>query len=262
MQPFFFTESDRKLFGFIHPPQKQNKNIAVLLCYPLGQEYLRVYRSYKLLANQLSLSGAHVLRFDYFGTGDSDGTSEECDLEHWIRDINVAIEELKIKSGVDKVSIIGTRLGATLAAKVSCEREDIDKLVFLDPIIDGKDYIHKLQITHQSMLCDPDRFSTARSIDESFPNELVGFTFSNHFMANVIHLTEKDLMRAKCVSLSLIDSCNCDLMKKLPEANLKSAGEVTYKQFDTKICWSDISQIETTIALQEIISHITNKLTK
>jgi len=261
-QPFFFGQSDSKLFGFSHPPLKQSKNIAILLCYPLGQEYLRVYRSYKLLANRLSASGAHVLRFDYFGTGDSDGRSEECDLEHWLRDINVAIEELKTKSGLDSVSIVGARLGATLAAKVSIDRDDIDNLVFLDPVINGQDYLHKLQETHQSMLCDPDRFSTARTIDESFPNELVGFTFSNRFMEDVNTLTDIDLMKAKCANLYLINSSNCDLIEELPKAEIKSANEVIYSQFDTTICWSDISQIETTIALQGIISHITNKLTK
>ena len=47
------------------------------------------------LANMLAAVGCHVLRFDYFGTGDSMGTAHEVTRRGWEQDIETAIEELQ-----------------------------------------------------------------------------------------------------------------------------------------------------------------------
>ncbi len=47
------------------------------------------------LALTLAKSGLNVLRFDYFGVGNSGGESDEIDLDGWRRDIEMAIDELK-----------------------------------------------------------------------------------------------------------------------------------------------------------------------
>ena len=44
-----------------------------MLCYPWGSEYIYAHRSLRLLAQRRAAAGIHTLRFDYFGTGDSDG---------------------------------------------------------------------------------------------------------------------------------------------------------------------------------------------
>ena len=261
-QPFFFGESNKRLFAFYHPPQKQCSGKAILLCYPVGQEYLRVYRSYRLLASRLSANGAHVLRFDYFGTGDSSGTNEQSELKHWLNDIDLAIEQLKSKSGLSRVSIVGLRLGATLAAKACTERNDIDHLICWEPVVDGKIYIDDLQTTHAAMLKDPDRFYKARTAEECESNELIGFLFSDKLLAEIKTIDKTDLLNAYCDSFNLINASNNDGIRSLSTHRLVNSSEIQYNQFETDLCWSDINQIETTFAPQEIIGHITKKLTK
>ena len=258
--PSFFGAPENTLFGFGHPPQKQNGNTAVLLCYPLGQEYIRLYRSYKLIAEQLSKMGAYVFRFDYYGTGDSHGEIEDCKLEDWVDNINAAIEELKLKSGLDSVNIISARLGANLTAKVAKERSDIDNLICLDPIHDGREYVTNLQKTHNAMLCDPDRFGKVRTIDECFQNEIIGFRYSSQLIEEFEGLSDSDLYNANCNNLYLIDSNNNKFLKEIENSEKTSANKCIYNQFDTVFCWSDVSQIETTISLQEIVSYIKSKL--
>ena len=81
MNPFYFGDSSRRLFGIYHPPKGQSpRSHGIVLCCPFGQEYMRSHRAFRQLANLLSRRGFHVFRFDYHGTGDSDGESTEASV--------------------------------------------------------------------------------------------------------------------------------------------------------------------------------------
>ena len=145
MISFYFGSTERRLFGVYHPAQGGGGNRAVLLCYPWGFEYANAHRSMVRLANLLSQAGYHALRFDYYGTGDSAGEDRDADLEGAREDIATAISELRQLSGIDTVSIIGLRLGATLAVLATREMPSIvDRLVLWDPVIDGVRYLEEL----------------------------------------------------------------------------------------------------------------------
>jgi uncharacterized protein len=136
MTPFHFGSRQRRLFGGYEPAQENfGKVRAVLLCYPAGNEHIFAYRTMRLLAARLVQAGFHVLRFDYFGTGDSYGDTGEGDLASWCGDIETAIEELKEITGATKVNLAGLRLGANLSARVAAYRpKDVSKLVLWEPL--------------------------------------------------------------------------------------------------------------------------------
>ena len=96
---------------------------------------------------RLSAAGIDTLRFDYFGTGDSAGEMVDADLAGWETDIELAIEELRDMVGSARVTLIGLRLGATLAARVAARRPgDVDRLVLWDPIQSGLEYLASLGV--------------------------------------------------------------------------------------------------------------------
>lgn len=145
MIPFYFGSGARRLFGVYQPAQGGGGNRAVLLCYPWGFEYVNSHRSMVRLATLLSQAGYHVLRFDYYGTGDSAGEDREADLEGAKGDIATAIGELRDLSGVDSVSIIGLRIGAVLGVQVAQDIPlTVDRIVLWDPVIDGARYLEEL----------------------------------------------------------------------------------------------------------------------
>jgi pimeloyl-ACP methyl ester carboxylesterase len=136
MTPFHFGNRQRRLFGNYEPAQEKfGKVRAVLLCHPMGNEQVYAYRTMRLLAARLAQAGFHVLRFDYFGTGDSYGDTGEGDLASWCGDIETAIEELKEITGATRVELAGLRLGANLSAQVAAHRpKEISKLILWEPL--------------------------------------------------------------------------------------------------------------------------------
>ena len=109
-----------------------------MLCHPWGSEYIYAHRSVRHLALALCAAGFHTLRFDYFGTGDSAGESGDGDIPGWETDIESAMEELRDISGIPRVTLIGLRLGGTLAAQVAARRSaEVGELVMWTPILSG-----------------------------------------------------------------------------------------------------------------------------
>ena len=104
------------------------------------------HRALRQLAARLTNSGFHVFRFDYFGTGDSAGASTEGDLDQWRRDIASALDELRDVSGVRRPSLVGFRLGATLAAQTEARVRD---LVLWEPVVSGSDFLLELRAMHE-----------------------------------------------------------------------------------------------------------------
>ncbi|RZL94310.1 MAG: alpha/beta fold hydrolase [Variovorax sp.] len=185
MIPMHFGPASRELFGLFHAPA-EDSGIAVLICPPLGQEAIRTHRLWRVLADRLARSGVAVLRFDYYGSGDSPGDDTDGELEGWRRDVCAAHEELRRRRvGSRRIMWLGARLGgavAVMAAKSG--RCDPSRLILWDPIIDGARYLTQLRAGHVEALehsfCLPDPAWRRRLAEEkdAFTDELFGFGMS------------------------------------------------------------------------------------
>ena len=146
MNPFYFGTGQRRLFGVYEPAIFGSAGTcAAVLCYPWGTEYLHAHRAMRQLAIKLSVAGFHTLRFDFFGTGDSAGETTEANLTEWQTDIELAMEELKEITGAMQVTLIGMRIGGSLAAEVAMRHPDeIDALVLWDAVISGPEYLQSI----------------------------------------------------------------------------------------------------------------------
>ena len=137
MNPLYLGTANRRIFG-IHDPAaaQEGRARAALLCHPLGTEYIYAHRSMRQLAAKLASSGFHTLRFDYFGTGDSGGEETDTDSAGRQADVETVLETLKDISQASKVTLIGLRAGANIAARLAISApSEIDSLVMWDPIL-------------------------------------------------------------------------------------------------------------------------------
>lgn len=145
MNPIYFGRSPKSLFGVYHPPKAaQARTAGVVLCYPFGQEYMRAHRAFRQMALLLTKAGFHVLRFDYYGTGDSSGEAGDVSLTQWVEDAGAAADELKETAEVQRVAFVGLRLGAAVAALAASKRDDVDQVVLWDPAVRGADYLAEI----------------------------------------------------------------------------------------------------------------------
>lgn len=145
---FFVRLGDERLFAFLHLPDAPLQGAAVL-CAPLAEEKLWSHRVFVSFARALAGRGFAVLRFDYRGEGDSDRGFEESDFDSRVADTHAAIDELKrLAPGAGPVTLVGLRLGATIAAAAAATRDDVEQLLLWDPVTDGADYMQSVLRTN------------------------------------------------------------------------------------------------------------------
>lgn len=209
--PIRFGLPGRQLFGlFQTPPAGVERSHSVLICNPFGQEYIRCHRLLRLLADRLVREGFHVLRFDYFGTGDSDGDDSEGDLSRWQDDVLLANAELSERSGNPFASWLGLRLGASIAA-ITSKRLAIPpyRLVLWDPVVEGADYLHELETAHAAGLFPLphwDRKKLASVAAASMKREILGFPISAAIRQQIASLGVDTLTTARAQSLEIFGS--------------------------------------------------------
>lgn len=157
-EPIYFGPANRRLYGVLHLPAHIAAGAhAAIVCGPFGREAIRVHRLLRVVADRLARQGVPVLRFDYYGAGESEGLDDDADLEGWSGDIEMADREVRRRMGLDRVVWLGIRLGATAVARALARSTSAGvSAVFWDPVCDGNAYLEALQLRH------------AQSVDKAF----------------------------------------------------------------------------------------------
>lgn len=146
--PLFFGENN-ELYGFCRiPNKKNNNNIGVIFCYPIGEDYIFQHRFFRLLSDSIVQQGVPVFKFDYLGTGDSMGDSNDWSMETWSKNVISAHYEIIKITGVEKVNVVAHGLGAIIAAKAIEQKIVFEKCVFWDPVRSGSNYFSGMRTDH------------------------------------------------------------------------------------------------------------------
>ncbi len=143
-EPLYFPSGDQQLFGWLHHAGgKDAPDWGVVVCKPFGYEALCAHRSIRGFAAAAAALDIPTLRFDYLGTGDSADLDPAADqVEAWTRDIAHAIAELRRRTGVARVCLLGFRLGALLATLAAGECQ-VDALALVAPVVNGRKYLRE-----------------------------------------------------------------------------------------------------------------------
>jgi pimeloyl-ACP methyl ester carboxylesterase len=142
--PLYFGPRD-ELFGVLNPARGTTDR-GVLICAPLGYENVIYHRQLAILARRIAAKGTPTLRFDWPGCGDSAGDDLDPDLiPRSLAAIQPAVDTLRDRTGVDRVDIVGLRIGATLAASVVGDVEHAGDVALWDPFASGKAYLRNLR---------------------------------------------------------------------------------------------------------------------
>src|ERR1700691_3117333 len=119
----YFDSGDHRLFARMHQPSRDSvAALGVVICTPFGYEAICSHRGIRGFAESLAAAGLPTLRFDYVGTGDSAEIDPKADqIQAWAQDVAAAAGELRRRTGVRGVCLLGVRLGALLALLAAAE---------------------------------------------------------------------------------------------------------------------------------------------
>ena len=192
----FHFGPQRSLYGALHWPAadaaaarakgssagaelpRQRTDAAVLVCAPVGHEHVRSHFILNRVGRQLAASGIPVLRFDYFGCGDSLGESVDADCERWQHDIVDAYQELQQRTGATRIIGVGARLGATLLSQ-ALGRVGLSRLVVWDPVGEGMTFYAEMAEMQRRYVLGTQHLRLGRAPRATLAEvELLGATYS------------------------------------------------------------------------------------
>jgi uncharacterized protein len=193
-----------RLLGSVHLAQRARD--AVLLCNPFGEEAARSHRTFRVLATQLERVGVSAMRFDYGCTGDSRGEAGDASVADWLADIAIAAERLRLQTGGARLTLVGLRFGATLAALASAALRP-RHLVMWDPIIDGAAYLSELADNHRAYMREElgeAWHARAHVREDATPTEALGTPISGALAAELaaIDLANVAISATRCTVIS------------------------------------------------------------
>ena len=145
--PFFFATrpaARKSLFGVLHEADAPSNRPVVVICPPFVEEKLWAHRVLVSAARTFAAQGYSVLRFDYGGTGDSDGELAEATLETTLDDVRRAVAQAREMTGRDTVALVGVRFGAAFAALVAEDAPEVSHLSLWAPILEGGRYMQEM----------------------------------------------------------------------------------------------------------------------
>ena len=140
-----FLKTDSGYMFYVLERPHSAGDFAVLVCSPLYSERLKNNRREVLLTRGLAQQGMPTLRFHYLGTGNSDDNPNGPTVQSMVRDASRAADLLATQGGAPVTVVVGTRLGATIAAHAD---HGADYFAFWDPAMSGKSYMREVLRAH------------------------------------------------------------------------------------------------------------------
>ena len=219
IKPAFVNSDDAQLFTHTHYPMTTSANKGILICNPIGHEYQNYHRALNKLAQLLARNGFPVMRFDYYGSGDSSGEFSELTLSQCLRNIDTAVNTFRIESRLEQICLIGARIGSSLALKYAEEYGNIDELVLWSPIETGNQYLEEVLAPGQlqNTYDHPETFSSIEVFGHEFNSKLI-----NEITTLQLQVPEKSISRSLFITdadTTLAEFSHIDVFKS-DQANI------------------------------------------
>jgi len=130
------------IFACMHFPQG-SPSTAVVICSPIGAEWMRNDRREARLADALAGRGLCAARFHYRSTGHSDGPPEELSVDSMYEDAGFIANRLLRASGATGLSFVGSRLGGMVAA-AAASVTDAHSIALWEPVVNARRYFREV----------------------------------------------------------------------------------------------------------------------
>ncbi|WP_027005456.1 alpha/beta fold hydrolase [Conexibacter woesei] len=167
---------------------------GVLIVPPVGYQWWSTHRTLRTLAERLAAAGHLVARLDHHGTGDSVGDQwEPGRVAAWRAGVAAAVGDLRAQ-GCSSVTVVGVRLGATLAV-LDGAALGLDALALWAPVTSGRRWAREIRMLAQPV---PD--------DDAGAVAAAGTVFSAQTLAEAGALSALDAGAAPAARVLIADA--------------------------------------------------------
>lgn len=131
-----FENAGQTLYGFLHAPEGAGPHPAVALLHGFGGNHMEPRAIFTRTARRLASSGIAALRFDFRGSGDSEGEFRDASIESEVSDARAGLRFLAEQSEVDadRLGLVGLSLGGMIAACTAGDSPEVRALVLWSPV--------------------------------------------------------------------------------------------------------------------------------
>lgn len=138
-RPVVFYNRDQQINGILHSPTGCEAPCpAVAFFHGFTGTKVEPHRIFVKTARELAAIGFYVLRFDFRGSGDSEGDFSEMTIGGEVSDAIKSMDVLTAMPGVDaeRIGILGLSMGGCVAAFVSGQDARVKSTVLWAPLSD------------------------------------------------------------------------------------------------------------------------------
>jgi len=117
---------------------------AAVFCLPIHEEQKSAYRPSVDAARAAADAGCACARFHYAGTDDSSGDVLLLTMERMAQDIVGVSELLRVRTGVERIALVGIRLGAAAALMAAEGLAGLAGVLAVEPVQNGGTYLSRV----------------------------------------------------------------------------------------------------------------------
>ena len=179
-KPVVFYRDGKQIVGMMHrPTQPAAKYPAVVLLHGFTGNKSESHWLFTKLSRELAKSGIMSLRFDFLGSGDSQGEFQDMTILTELEDAKAALKFLKSQPDVntEKIGIIGLSMGGCVAALLAGENNEISSLVLLSAVSQPEknfsqlpEYLPKVKLDENNWYLDNNGFAIGKNFIEVLPD--------------------------------------------------------------------------------------------
>lgn len=186
-EPHWIGGPTRCLYAALHRASVPGPGLGVLLVPALFHEQSRSRRLLTEVASGLAAMGLPSMRFDFFGTADSAGESEQVDFDSMCIDLDVAMSALRFEAGVERIAVLAWRGAALPLTRWLREGGNPALVVLWEPVLDGSRWLQDLERHDAAERCSRDRYRLVRPVAGSCGDQqIMGLAVSPRLRSDIV----------------------------------------------------------------------------
>jgi hypothetical protein len=170
-----------------------------------------------------------------------------------------AAQEVRDATGARRLSIVGLRLGGSIALAAASSLEPAN-LVLWDPVLDGRAYLAELGRLHEALTSDRRRYWFPTKRPRRSLGELVGFDLGEGLMRDIEGIRPPEALELGATRVCIVDSASSPELAALRRRLREHHVDVELSATTVAGGWGDDTLVEKLLLPADYVPRMTQFL--